>query len=168
MYYIDDAIEICLGSDRQREGNDRAGETRRRGLYRMSKIGMLFIQFVDDHETRQQKFVCVLPRLFCLNLNAVNAVDNDQCAVGDAQRRASMRDKCCVARGIDEIYFGVFVFGVGEVVVEGNFAGNTVFFVIRDGSTFFYLSPAMRRSGDVEQGTDELGFTRVAVSDHSQ
>jgi hypothetical protein len=57
---------------------------------------------------------------------------------------------------------------VGEIVVEADFAGDRVFFVIRDGSTFVYLTPAMCCSGDMEKGTDDLGFTRVAVSDHSQ
>ena len=46
--------------------------------------------------------------------------------------------------------------------------GDGIFFVVRNGSTFFYLSPAMCCSGDVEQGTDKLGFTRVAVTNDSE
>ena len=46
--------------------------------------------------------------------------------------------------------------------------GDRIFLVIGDGSTFIYLSPATWCSGDVEQGAHELGFARVAVSDHSQ
>ena len=79
-----------------------------------------------------------------------------------------MRDESRVTGRVDKIYLGVFVFGVGKVVIEGNFPFDRIFFVISNGRTFIDLSPACMCSGDVEQGTDELGFTRVAVSDHSQ
>src|SRR3954464_12650432 len=79
-----------------------------------------------------------------------------------------MRDKCGIAGSVDEVYLGLFVFEVGEVVVERDLSLDRVFFVVGDGRTFVDLTPAILSSGDVEKGTDELGFTRVAVSNDSQ
>ena len=122
----------------------------RRRFERVAEIGMLLVELVDDHEPRQQEFIRVLPGLFGLHLDAVDAVDDDQRAVGDAQCRPGVRDKRRVAGRVDEIDLCVFVFEVGEVVVERDLSLDRIFFVIGDGRTFIDFSPAVcvfRRRG---------------------
>ena len=117
----------------------------------MSEIGAFLVDLVDDHKTRQQKFVRVLPRFFGLHFDAVDAVNDDQRAVGDAQRRTRVRDERGVTGRVDQIDFRVFVFEVGEVVVERNFSFDRIFVVIGDGRSFVDFSPARGCSGNVEQ-----------------
>ena len=74
---IDDSLEVAFLADRKRERHDRACKARRRGLESVSKIGVFLIDLVYDHKTRQKKFIRVLPRLFRLDLDAVNCVDYD-------------------------------------------------------------------------------------------
>ena len=140
---IDDAFEIAFRTDRQRKRNDRPGKARRRRFERVAKIGVLLVDLVDDHKPRQQKFVRVLPRLFGLDLDAVNAVNDDQRAIGDTQRGPRVRNERRITGRVDKIDLCVLVFGVGEVVVERNFSFDRIFFVIGDGRTFIDLSPAM-------------------------
>src|SRR5436190_10974107 len=90
---IDDAFEITFGADRKCERNDRPGKTLGSRFESVSEIGVLLVDLVDDHEPRQQEFIRILPRLFCLNLDAVNAVNYDHRTVDNAQRRPGMRYK---------------------------------------------------------------------------
>ncbi len=104
---------------------------------------MLFVQLVDDHEARQQKFVGVLPCLFGLHLNTVDAVNDDQGAIGNTQCRPGVRNERGVTGRVYQIDLGVFVFGVGKIVVERYFSLYRIFFVVGNGRTFIDLSPAM-------------------------
>ena len=168
MNDIDYATKIHFVSNRQRKRHDRPGKAGRGSLYRVCKIRVFLFDLVDDHKSRQHEFICVLPRFFGLHLNSVNGVNDHERAIGDTQGGPGMRDKRGVTRCIDQIYLCIFVFEVGEIVVERDLSFYRIFFVIGDCRTFVDLSPAWRCSGDVEQGTDELGFTRVAVSNYSQ
>src|SRR6266550_6370776 len=54
---------------------------------------------------------------------------------------------------------------VSECSIECNFAGNGIFFMIGNGSSFINFSPARRGSGDVQKRTNQLRLPYVAVSD---
>ena len=122
VHDIDNASEITFGADRKCEGNDRPGKALGSRFERVSEIGVLLVDLVDDHEPRKQEFIRILPSLFSLNFDAVNAVNYDHRTVDNAQRRPGMRHKCGISWSVDKIDLGVFVFGVGEVVVERYFS----------------------------------------------
>src|SRR5687768_11765676 len=100
MDHIDDAAEICFAADRQRKGNYRACKRLLCRVKCMAEIRMLLFELVYHHKARQHKFVCVLPRLFRLDLDAMNSVHNDQGTISNAQSRPCVRNKGCVARSV--------------------------------------------------------------------
>ena len=149
MNDIDDASEIRFLTDGQRERHDRTREGVGRRVERVTEIGAFLVHFIDNHKTRKQKLVGVTPRFFRLNLDAVDRIDDDQSAVGDAQSRARVRNECGVSGRVDQIDFRVFVFEMSETVVERNFAFDGIVVVVGDGRSFVNFSPARRGSGDV-------------------
>ena len=85
---------------------------------------MLFIQLRHYHHARQHKLIRIIPDLFRLHLDAFDAVNNDDAAIGNATRRSGVRDERRISGRVDQIDFGVFVFQVGERGVKRDLAGD--------------------------------------------
>src|SRR5690606_8618210 len=118
MDHVHNALKVAFFTDRQCKRDDRTGETRSRGLKGVAKVGVLLVDLIDDHEPRKKKLVRVLPGFFGLNLDAVDAINHHKRTIGDTKGGPGMRNEGSVSRRIDQVYFGVFVFEVSEIVVE--------------------------------------------------
>ena len=75
---------------------------------------MLFVEFGDHHDARDHELVGVGPRLFRLHFNALNTVDHDDGAIGDAQRRSRVRNKGGVSGSVYKIKLGIAMFEMCE------------------------------------------------------
>ena len=163
--YINDTAKVFLVSNRQRERNDGAAEGTLRALQARAEVRVLFVERVDDHNAREHELVSERPSLLRLHLNAFDGVNNHERAVCHTQRGTCVRDERGVARRVNQVDLGLFVFEMGERRVERHLAFNSIFVVIGRGRAFVNLAPARRGSGDVQKGTDKLCFARVAVPD---
>src|SRR5215213_7459134 len=129
---------------------------------------MFLVELGDYHHSRDHELVCISPRLFRLHFNAFDAVDNNDGAVCNAECGAGMGYESGVSRRIYKIKLGIAMIEMCECGIECNFTGDGIFFVVGNGCSFIYLSPARCGSGDVEKRTDKLRLPCVAMSNDSE
>src|ERR1044072_6349079 len=101
-------------SDRQSERNDGSAECLLCTLERGAKIGVLFVELGDYHDARDHELVGIGPRLFGLYFNALNTVDHDDGAIGDAECGACVRNEGGVPGRIYKIKLCIAMFEMCE------------------------------------------------------
>src|SRR5205085_10874038 len=94
----------------------------------------------------------------------VCGVNDDERAVGDAQRGARVRDEGGEAGRVYEVHLVLAPLAVCELVVERYLARNRVLVVVGDGRALVHLAPAGRSAREVQERADELRLARVAVA----
>src|SRR6185503_7257713 len=155
-------------SDRQRERNYCSTECILCALQCGAEVCMFLVELGDHHHPRNHELVGISPRLFRLHFNAFDSVNDDDGAVCDAQCRTSMGHESGVSGRIYKIKFGIAMIEMCECGIECNFASDGIFFVVGNGGSFIYLSPARCGSGDVEKRADKLRLPCVAMSNDSE
>lgn len=111
---------------------------------------MFLVEFCNHHYSRNNEFVGVGPGLFSLNFYTLYSVNYDQRTIRHFQGWSRVGNKCGIAWRVNKIYFDIPMFQMSDCGIESDLASDGIFFVIRNGSSFFNLTPARRGSGDVE------------------
>ena len=152
---------------RQLDGDDGAAQGFAHGNQRAIEAGALAIEAVDDDKARQPERIGFGPHFLGLHLDAGNGIDDDQRRVGDAQAGTRIGQEVAHARRVDEIDLGLVPLGPGEAGRQRVLPGDFFVVVISDRRPIVDTPQAGRRSSGIEQGGDQLGLARSAVSDDS-
>src|SRR6185369_10574653 len=94
--------------------NDSSTECLLCALERGAKIRVLLIEFGDHHDARDHELVGVGPCLFSLHFNAFDTVNNDDGAIGDAQRGTCVCNEGCVSGTVYKIKLCIAMFEMCE------------------------------------------------------
>ena len=92
-------------------------------------------------------------------------MDYEQRRVRHYERRLGLVQEDVEAGSVDEVDFGFAPFGVGERRTDRKLPLDFLLVVIGHGGAVIHFAQPIHHARRVEQGGDQLGLTRVAVTD---
>jgi len=103
-----------LGSDRDLGRDDVGAESVLERLERAEEVGALAVEHVDEHEPRQALVVGAVPQPLGVDLDAHDAVDDDDGGVHHAQGAERVGDEARLARRVDQVDLAPVVLERGD------------------------------------------------------
>ena len=162
---VDDAARLVLGADRDLGGDDVVAE---RGLKRLEgaeEVGALAVEHVHEYEPGEAGLVGAAPEALGVDLDAHDAVDDDDRGVDHPESRERVGDEARLARGVDQVDLAPVVLERGDGGVDRHLTSLLVGLEVGDGRAVLHLAEAVRHPGLEEDRLGEARLPRPSVAD---
>ena len=162
---VDDARHLVLGADREVHGDAALGELLLQLAERAEEVGPLAVEHVDEEKARDPELLGPLPDARRADLDAHHAAEDDEGALDDPERGASLALKARIARDVDQIQLALLPLRVRERERDRHLPQLLVVVPVGDRRARVDRAEPVRLTGLEEQRLDERRLARPAMAD---
>ncbi len=162
---VDDPRQLVLGPDRQVHGDAALRELLLQLAERAEEVGALAVEHVDEEHTGDPELLGPPPDPRRADLDAHHAAQDDERALDDAERAASLALEARVARDVDQVELPLLPVGVRERERDRHHAPLLVVVPVGDGRPLFDRAEPVRLPRLEQQRLDERRLAGAAVAD---
>ncbi len=161
---VDELMEILARLDRILHRNDLVAEGELQVLDQMVVVALGAVQLVDEEDDRLLQVFGVAEMVFRADLNALAAVYEQDCGVGDGHCGQCLTHEIGQARAVDDIQLLAVPFGVEHGAKDGI---TIVLFnreIVAHRSLLRHAALSVNLSGDVEHRLGQSCFSRIVAA----
>ena len=159
----DDALEVVLASEGQFDRGDRFPECVSKLLQDPTERRVLAVEFVDEDHARELELVGVVPCRLCLNLDALDARDDEYGEVRHPHRSAHVADEVGVPGSVEDVDLGTAPLDRRKGGGDRDAFPDLLLVEVTDGVALRDLPHACGGSGEEDEGLRQRRLARTAV-----
>ncbi len=165
VQHVDDAAEVLLAADRDRDRDAARRQLLLHRLERGAEVGAVAVEVVDEDDARLLELVAAAPQPRGHDLDARHARDREERALDDAQRAERVGDEARIAGRVEDVELVALVLGVQQRARDRHRAPLLVLVVIRHRAAVGHGAQARDRARLEEQRLRERRLAASAVAD---
>ena len=158
---VDEAAELRLGADRERERRDTGPEGLAQPVEGAGEVGPLAVELVHEHDPGHASRRREPPDRLRLDLDALDGAHQDDGEIGDVERQLDLTDEVDESRRVDQVDLVLAPGEGGDRHRDRDVPLHLLGLEVRDGRPVLDAALARDHPGEVQQG---LGKRRLSGS----